>query len=135
MTTRVDRWTIALLAVTIASLSVACAPEEYGACTLPQSEAIADACKPPKENATGSQSASSCVVDFVFECESKLCGTFKGSDPFCTLRCTPESEDCGDNCVGNPPCPKGGSCLEWVPGLGTYYCVPTDLYDPLTMVQ
>ena len=100
-------------ALLIALALSACTPEDYGPCTLPSSEALDEACSPSSEDGA----AASCVVDFVFECETQLCGTYDGSDPFCTERCEPDGD----------PCPKDGVCLEWVPGLGEYYCVPQEM--------
>src|SRR5690606_9468891 len=100
----------------------ACDPGPYGPCTLPSSEALDEACNPESSEGENETTASaSCVIDFVFECESQLCGTFQGSDPFCTERCQG---------LGDTSCPENGVCLEWVPGLDDYYCVPRDQAPP-----
>ena len=105
---------------------IACDPEDYGPCTLPRSEALNEACEASHsdgdETTPATDSSPNCVVDFVFECESQLCGTYNGSDPFCTSRC---------NDAADTACPKGGACLEWVPGLGEFFCVPPELAPPV----
>lgn len=121
-TLRLGTFAAALLLVGLGLLTSACGPEEYGPCTLPRSEALNDACSSQtSEGEAGvptTKTNPSCVIDFVFECESQLCGTFNGSDAFCTERCLGE---------GDTACPKNGTCLEWVPGLGEYFCVPSDM--------
>lgn len=110
-------WKLRTLAILFAlfSIGLACTPEDYGPCTLPSSEALNEACSPSggDDNTTAS---ASCVVDFVFECESQLCGTYQGSEPFCTVRCTDPTD----------VCPGKGTCVEWIPGLGEYFCVPPE---------
>ena len=116
--------TLAFVIGAVALLSTACDPGPYGACTLPSSEALDEACNPQQggeEEGVETEASASCVIDFVFECESQLCGTFQGSDPFCTERCVDGNDT---------SCPQGGACVEWVPGLGEFYCVPTDLAPP-----
>lgn len=116
-----------LLVMALAALvATACDPGPYGACTLPSSEALDDACSSGGSSSGETEASSSCVIDFVFECESQLCGTFRGSDPFCTERCSGPTDT---------SCPQSGVCLEWVPGLGEYYCVPQDLAPPGSVVQ
>ncbi len=133
---------LGVLLVMVLFLLQGCAAEEYGPCTLPRSEALDEACKVSSDG-SGATNAASCSVDFVFECESQLCGIFQGSDAFCTYRCVPEREnpaeccnpldtnECGPLfCVGGgegtKECPKGGRCLEWVPGIGEFLCVPKE---------
>ena len=117
-------WKLRTLAILLAlfSLGLACTPEPYGPCTLPSSQAMNEACSASggDDNTTA---AASCVVDFVFECESQLCSTYQGSAPFCTVRCTDPADA---SCPKVPETGVRGSCVEWIPGLGEYYCVPAE---------
>ena len=60
--------------------------------------------------------ARSCVVDNQIQCDTGACGRFQGSEPFCTLICTDDS-DCGD----------AGTCLEFVFQSGVKYCALNSL--------
>lgn len=124
----------------------ACAPEEYGACTMPSTTSHKSACNPKKagEKAT-------CYADFVFDCDSLICGRFENSAAFCTHRCNPTPEECNawrdvdtytsfdknsdwykDNCKWpegtkvKDGCPENAACVEWTPGTGAYFCLPVD---------
>lgn len=102
-------------------MALGCNPEPYGPCTLPSNDTIKQACTGSGEDGGDggavTTSEASCVVDFVFECESQLCGTYQGSNPFCTERCE------GPDDTG---CPQGGTCIEFVPTTGQFYCVGPD---------
>jgi len=115
------------LALSVLVLVVAgCDPEPYGDCALPRSEAIQEFCLGSGPNADV-QTQSNCVVDFVFQCEEQLCATYNGSSPFCTAECnTPCSTD---------ECPDNGTCVEFAPGTGRFYCVAPDpvSYTHLTL--
>ena len=130
----------------------ACSPEEYGVCSIPKSSAsIASACgfAQAPEGATQEEikaiedanKVASCAIDFIFDCDSLLCGVFRGSDAFCTYRCRPpkcngsngdykstgvygcdcDARGCKDECPGT------ATCVEWVPGTAEYYCLPSGL--------
>jgi len=54
----------------------------------------------------------SCVVNESEDCSGNLCARFEGSEPYCTVECTDDS-DCLD-----------GSCIEFVPQSDVKHCVP-----------
>lgn len=112
----------------------ACSPEEYGPCSIPNTRAHRAACEP-----TGEDNVATCRADYVFDCDSLICGIYSGSDPFCTRRCTPTIEECntkdnpeyctcpeGKTCVAEGQCPEAASCVEWIKGTSEYYCLPND---------
>ena len=119
------------MAAVAAACLCACSPEEYGACSIPDTSAHAAACQPKKagEKAT-------CTADYVFDCDSLICGKFESSAPFCTYRCNPSSDECNasqpdlckwpDSVNAKSSCPEGAACVEWTPGTGAYYCLPVD---------
>ena len=82
----------------------ACSPEEYGACTIPNTTAHKAACLPAAFDAgqsgeadeTQGVSTATCTADYVFDCDSMICGIFESSDAFCTRRCIREDCDCVD---------------------------------------
>ncbi len=76
-----------------------CSDDLYGNCTP-------DNC--------GEETAESCVAEPNFQCSTRTCGKYEGSEPFCTQECTSDGE-----------CP-GGACKRFVLGQQTKYCVPSD---------
>ena len=89
------------------ALLVGCADDLYNPCDL-------DPNSPDPAVSTCGQNdglARSCVVDNQIQCDTRSCGRYQGSDPFCTKLCT----DDGD-------CPSG-VCLEFVFQTGRRYCV------------
>ena len=108
----------------------ACNPEEYGPCSIPDTTAYKQACSPQ-----GDQKTATCAADYVFDCDSLICGRYDSSDAFCTYRCEPNASEC--NRPDNPDlckcpagrkckstCPEGAACVEWIPGTSNYYCLP-----------
>lgn len=77
-----------------------CADDLYSSCT-------------PDEG-SGCEGSSSCISRPDFECSSRVCGRFDGSDYYCT-----------DSCTSNGDCP-GGECRTYVIGTDERYCVPSD---------
>ena len=73
----------------------ACSPEEYGPCSIPNTKAHAVACSPMGNSAT-----ATCAADFVFDCDSLICGIYQSSDPFCTHRCVPTEKECTSDDLG-----------------------------------
>ena len=119
------------LTVALGIAASACSPEEYSVCSIPSTGAYKNAC-----TATNQQ-ASTCVVKYVFDCDSLLCGIYNDEGPYCTRACTPAPEACsaagytdcscpeGVDCVSS--CPDGGDCVEWTKGTSAFYCVkPTE---------
>ena len=116
------------LAVGFAACLNACNPEEYGPCSIPDTTAYKQACSPQ-----GEQKTATCAADYVFDCDSLICGRYESSDAFCTYRCIPDSKTCSGNFCGCPAgkkcketCPEGAACVEWIPGTSNYYCLPAD---------
>ena len=114
----------------------ACSPEEYGPCTIPSTSAHRAACAPQ-----GTNNIATCTADYVFDCDSLICGIYSNSKAFCTHRCVPTADECtssdpkycecpeGYDCKGQGECPEDARCVEWVKGSAAYYCLPKE-YDP-----
>ena len=97
-------WALFALATVLLS---GCADDLYAPCQLdPNSPDDAVA-------ACGAVDAAqrSCVVDNQTQCDTRSCGRFQGSNPFCTRVCTSDA-DCPD-----------GVCTELVFQTGRNYCV------------
>ena len=114
-----------ILMILGATSLVGCAPEPYGACNMPRSEALDETCNPEGGQQSGQQTTATanCVVDFVFECDSRLCASFEGEKPFCTDRCKDTDGDKIISDAEHAACPDSGFCTEFVPGTGDYYCI------------
>lgn len=102
------------LAAMSLGLLVGCADDLYAPCNL-------DASSPDLAVRTcGDDSGTedkSCVVENQVQCDTRACGRYSGSEPFCTKRCTDDSD-----------CPSG-LCLEFVFQSGAKYCVENALVD------
>ncbi len=87
-----------------------CAPDLYSPCDLdPQSSNAREARCASEDNA-------SCSIDNQFQCETRTCARFQGSDAFCTQSCQSDV-DCG-----------AGTCEDFnviEPGT-SQYCVPDE---------
>lgn len=123
----------------LAGLLSACSPEEYGPCSIPSTSAHKAACAPQGEN-----QVATCTADYVFDCDSLICGIYSNSSAFCTHRCVPTKEEClksgidpskcteehylkcpaGASCKS--PCPEDARCVEWVKGTAAFYCLPAE---------
>ncbi len=113
---------------------MACTPEEYGPCSIPNTRAHKTACSP-----IGNSQTATCAADYVFDCDSFICGIYQSSEPFCTHRCIPTAAECtsapefcekcpdGYSCKGKGECPEGAACVEWIKGTAAYYCLPQDI--------
>lgn len=119
------------LVAIVSCLAISCSQEEYGPCSIPDTTAHRTACSP-----IGDAKTATCAADYVFDCESMICGRYDSSDAFCTHRCVPKESECGGknpehckcpagkDCVSE--CPDGAACVEWIAGTGAYYCLPQD---------
>ncbi|MFA5625336.1 MAG: hypothetical protein WC966_09845 [Bradymonadales bacterium] len=111
-----------LMCFSLLVLASSCSPEEYGPCSIPKTTALKLACFDGP--------SPTCTSDYVFDCDSLLCGVYEGSDPFCTHRCVPqncpEGKHCscpeGKNCKTS--CPEDAACVEWVRESTGYFCLP-----------
>ena len=115
-----------------AIMASACSPEEYGPCSIPNTVGHQVACSP-----IGSAKTATCAADYVFDCDSFICGIYESSSPFCTHRCVPSESECntpdkkefcerpkGKNC--KTKCPEDAASVEWIKGTSAYYCLPTE---------
>lgn len=134
LTTKRTSWVAGGVLCVLAMVSVGCQPEPYGSCSLPRSEVLDQACKAQPTTGEGQQanteSTRNCVVDFVFECESRLCASYAGSSPFCTERCKDSNGDGKVDQLDDASCPDGGACVEFVPGTEDFYCIPPSQAKP-----
>ena len=92
----------------LGTLFVGCADDLYAPCQLdPQSgdQAVRE-CGLDQQG-----SDKSCVVENQVQCDTRVCGRYQGSAPFCTQPCSSDS-DC-----------SGGVCVEFVFQSGVSYCV------------
>lgn len=110
-----NRWGLAIcggLGALSLSLLVGCADDLYAPCTLdPSSPDLA-------VQLCGDTSRElSCAVDNYVQCETRVCARYSGSAPFCTKRCSDDSD-----------CPAG-RCLEFPFQSGKLYCVENQLVE------
>ena len=123
------------IVIALGACLTACSPEEYGPCSIPNTKAHTVACSP-----IGESKSATCAVDYVFDCDSLICGIYDNSDAFCTHRCLPKSNECTSQkgCTKaeldeaglkyKTDCPEGGHCVEFIKGTAAYYCMPDDMY-------
>ena len=79
-------------------------------CTLPEGDAIEQACSSPnveqgEENGTTQSASATCALDNFPGCSTFLCLKYRGANPYCSLKCTSDSE-----CDGGACCPLVGDC-------------------------
>lgn len=91
-----------LMGVAIALLfgASACTDDLYASCSLE----AGTRCEDPESNV-------SCVEEQNLQCETQICGRFKGSQPFCTTTCEVDG-DC-----------TAGVCRSFPFGTTSRYCV------------
>ena len=65
----------------------------------------------PEKSLGCDEDANSCVAEPDFQCETRVCAKYKGSQPFCTKQCESDG-DC-----------EGGACKSFVLGSEEKYCV------------
>ncbi len=98
-----------LLALSNLSLS-ACDTGFGEPCTLPKGDVIQEACSSPEveqgtENGTSQSASATCALDNFPGCSTFLCLKYRGSNPYCSLRCQNSSD-----CDGGVCCPLIGDC-------------------------
>ena len=79
-------------------------------CTLPEGDAIEQACSSPtveqgEENGTTQSASATCALDNFPGCSTFLCLKYRGANPYCSLKCAADSE-----CDGGKCCPLVGDC-------------------------
>lgn len=79
-------------------------------CTFPKGDAIEQACSAPSvadgdESGATQASSATCALDNFPGCETFLCLKYRGSKPYCSLRCQDDSV-----CDGGFCCPLFGDC-------------------------
>lgn len=89
-------------------LLAGCADDLYASCEL-DSRSQDPAVQQCGANEPGE--SKSCVVENQTQCDTRVCGRFNGSTPFCTQRCSSDGD-----------CPAG-LCVEFVFQSGAKYCV------------
>lgn len=103
-----------LLALVSLTLMVGCADDLYASCDLdPNSldEAVSSC------GLNDTDALKNCVVENQVQCDTRVCARYESSDPFCTKRCSDDSD-----------CPSG-ACLEFVFQTGDFYCVENVLVN------
>ena len=88
-------------------LDDACADDLYAPCDLASNS------PDPAQAYCGSDDSNlrSCVVENHIQCDTRACGRYQSSEPFCTKACT-DAADC-----------PSGQCIELVFQSGRKYCV------------
>ncbi|RAL22922.1 hypothetical protein DL240_08500 [Lujinxingia litoralis] len=84
-----------------------CTDDLYAACTIDPDDPNLSACV----QGGGGDSQASCVDKEQLQCQTRTCGKYQGSEPFCTIECSSD-EDCPD-----------GVCREFVMLSGVSHCV------------
>lgn len=85
-----------------------CVSDLYAPCNVPDDGSFLSSCLSGQGGAD-----RSCVVEQALQCETRVCGKYQGSAPFCTQPCVADA-DC-----------EGGVCREFVFQSGAKYCVET----------
>lgn len=102
--------TFILLSLSLLTLN-ACDTGFGEPCTLPSGDAIQEACSSPAveegtETGTSQSASATCALDNFPGCSTFLCLKYRGSNPYCSLRCQSSSE-----CGGGVCCPLVGDCF------------------------
>ena len=79
-------------------------------CTLPEGDAIQQACSAPQveegnEGSTTQTASATCALDNFPGCQTFLCLKYRGAQPYCSLKCQTSNE-----CSGGVCCPLLGDC-------------------------
>ncbi len=108
-----------LLGLLAMGLAASGCGDDFGTeCSLPDNDAVRAACRSAVDETTNEEEQSSCVVENIVECDARICARYRGSQPFCTVRCDGPSDT---------SCPQSAFCAEFVIGTGNYYCVKSEL--------
>ncbi len=104
--------TMALVAVALSTLVLAC-EDDFGArCTLPAK--VREACEQQGTNGSGLESRVNCVMLENIDCSSRVCAIYQDNGPFCTQECKTDSD-----------CPSGSVCRPFtIYEDSDLYCVP-----------
>ncbi len=97
------------MVIAACALLAACGDDFGTECTLPDNDVVRDACA-----SSGGDTNQSCVVENIIQCDSRVCGVFRGSSGFCTKRC--------DSAEDTTSCPSNAFCTEFVIGTGEFFC-------------
>ncbi len=95
--------TVALVGAVLMIGLLGCSGDLYGQCQIPDDDALLVEC--------ATSSTASCVVEEQLECETRVCGKYQGSQPFCTIECASDGD-----------CPSG-ACREFVFQTNRRFCV------------
>jgi hypothetical protein len=80
-----------------------CSGDLYGQCQIDEDDALLIEC--------ANSTTASCIVEEQLECETRICGKYQGSAPFCTIECSSDGD-----------CPSG-RCREFVFQSNRSFCV------------
>ena len=94
--------------------TIGCGDDFGTECALPDNDVVRDAC-----SSSNSDINQSCIVENIIQCDSRVCGVFRGSAGFCTKPCTGEDD--------TTSCPSNAFCAEYVVGTGEFFCVKNEL--------
>jgi hypothetical protein len=95
---------------------VACQDDFEQPCSLPQTSEVEAACSSIVDE-MGNTSVATCVDRANPECQSLLCVSFEGSEPFCSLDCDSDED-----------CPSLATCHQLESG-NSSFCLPARLSD------
>lgn len=84
-------------------VAMGCSGDLYGSCTIDGDDVLLIEC--------AASDTASCVVEEQLECETRVCGKYRGSQPFCTIECNADGD-----------CPSG-QCREFVFQSNRKFCV------------
>ena len=101
-----QRWILLSFALMSLMLVSACTDDLYASCTIDNDDPYLKQCATATE-----QTKASCVVADQRQCETRICGKFQGSSPFCTIECSTDDD-----------CPNG-LCREFVFQSNVKHCV------------
>lgn len=94
---------LVILLMILALAIAGCADDLYGQCTIDTDDRLLSEC--------ANSDSASCIVEEQLECQTRICGKYRGSTPFCTVECTSDGD-----------CPSG-ECREFVFQSGRNHCV------------
>src|SRR5690606_12759009 len=91
------------------SHATGCVDDLYVACEIGSSDDFSRTCGNPNDETI------SCAVEPYLQCQTRVCGRYRGSDAFCTQPCNSDAE-----------C-NGGVCREFVLQTNQRYCVQSEV--------
>lgn len=109
----IKRFTLVSFTLSLLLSHIACDTGFGQPCELPRSEALQQACTPPptsdeedRNNSTEQQFKATCAIDNYPTCETLSCLVYRGSSPYCSMRCSTDQDCDGQGAC----CPLFGEC-------------------------